>query len=725
MAMEGSDSEEEESRAIARKPPADAGGEAGAGGDVPAAEGAVIAESADRGTEVPEATKVAKQEEGVPEPQPASSSSKPSYTLRIRGLPSDLDMSELEMRLSRFGEVVSLQEEDGLVVAKFSRTNDAYKAREKLNGSSPYGAILQVDFGPQDAEHYNRGKKRAQGRGRREFLDGSSAAVDMAAKGTGGPAKGGRGMRAWQDAPSEVGAPGGTAPKGTEGDVEEPGGASKKRKLADEGKALKATEAAAPDAKSRAPAAALVPPSKPVSRWSREISFEEQLEDFMKMPRRGMYNRYLVLGKLPPELRTGEAIWRMMHPVQRDIIQIEMLTCFGKPVAHIALRSATAAAAMHRLCEQMHQNLTVAFAPPRRASATLWLGNVDDFVPRKELEILLSEYGKVVNGLRYLPARTCAFASFTEVNDAVVARNTLYGLEVQRNQYLNVDFVDEGDQGFGADGWGVWPSTPWAQPAWGGPWAGAARPWAPTPWGITPQGAWRGDQRKRGEEQWRDGRAVQPAPWGAPPPPRGAEPARPLDRSKREHRHRSRTRSHGRRSEASAQAGRPRKRHKQEQSPAPRPAKQAARSDSEEQPPRPPPGIAKGEAKAGGKAKVKLYKMGEFCCNIVANYVKGKETADPLQTKLHIDQRTKIGHCRSHMERAGPLATVWHYSAADRRDCAAYDALCDYFVEKQRVGLVQTPSYYVYIVPPTEKYLKELSLPTSNFVVGLQIPIKK
>ena len=104
-----------------------------------------------------------------------------------------------------------------------------------------------------------------------------------------------------------------------------------------------------------------------------------------------------------------------------------MLTCFGKPVAHVTLRSATAAAAMHRLCEQPepqppgatlnwreavaltrnHKNLTVAFAPPRKApqlalsrlegwkhlpqaTATLWLGNVDDFVPRKSLESVLA-----------------------------------------------------------------------------------------------------------------------------------------------------------------------------------------------------------------------------------------------------------------------------------------------------------------------------------------------
>merc|ERR1712190_50802 len=134
---------------------------------------------------------------------------------------------------------------------------------------------------------------------------------------------------------------------------------------------------------------------------------------------------------------------------------------------------------------------------------------------------------------------------------------------------------------------------------------------------------------------------------------------------------------------------------------------QAAHSDSEEA----PAPTTKAEGKKA-KAKVKLYKMGEFCCNIVANYVTGKQSAEAIVNK-------------SHLERAGALATIWHFSAADRRDCAAYDALCDYFVEKERVGLVQTSSYYIYIVPPTEKYLKDLSLPTSNSVVGLQIPIKK
>jgi len=524
---------------------------------------------------------------------------------------------------------------------------------------------------------------------------------DGAGASTGGNIKG-RGLRAFQPEKVE------DEPQAAKAKAEDEAPVAKAKD--EEGMVAKKKaedEADAPPAKKargQPEAVKLAAPSKPISRWSDRLSFEEQLEDFMKMPRRGMYNRYLVLGKLPPELRTGENIWRLMQPVQKDIVQVEMLTCFGKPVAHVTLRSATAAAAMHRLCEQHHKNLTVAFAPPRKATPTLWLGNVDDYVPRKSLESLLATFGKVLHGLRYLPARTCAFATFAEVAGSVGARNSLYGLQVQKNQYLNIDFVDEVDtQAAPPDAFGMWGGgqAPWAPPPpWGmpgmppgmpgmpgmPPW-GPRPPWAPPPgvggpgWGMPPMpgGPWR---PPRDGDHWRNAEAVPGA--------------RLVERTKK-----GRGRQDSGSSPAREASEKPRRKKDKESA---RPATEPA---------------------GGSKSKVKLYKMGEFCCNIVANFVKGKESPESLTNKLQIDQRTKIDHCRAHMERAGPLATVWHFSAADRRDCAAYDALCDYFVEKQRVGLVQTPSYYIYIVPPTEKYLKELTLPASNFVVGLQIPIKK
>eukprot|EP00929_Paragymnodinium_shiwhaense_P013530 TRINITY_DN121387_c0_g1_i1.p1 TRINITY_DN121387_c0_g1~~TRINITY_DN121387_c0_g1_i1.p1 ORF type:complete len:643 (+),score=198.64 TRINITY_DN121387_c0_g1_i1:54-1931(+) len=585
---------------------------------------------------------------------------KPSNTVILKNLPADVDMDELQPRLTRHGELVSCdKQEDGSVVAKFQNTSSAYEAKEKLDGVEIGGNKIQTEFGAQEADHYMRGKKsRAVPKGKMD-LDGDGEKPG--------------GMRAWD---------------GDEDDQPEP----KRRKKG-------AEPAGKPEVYG-----SMVKPAKPVSKWAETMAFEEQLEDFMKMPRRGMYNRYLVIGKLPPELRTGSAIWQMVAPVQRDIMHIEMLTCFGKPVAHVALRSATAAAAMHRLAEQMHPNLTVAFAPARRASKALWLGNVDDFVNRKDLEAVLSDFGKLQSGLRYLPARTCCFAVFPEVETAVKARNMLYGMEVQKNQYLNVDFVDE----WAAEAQEV-PQMPFGMP---GPWGMPPMPGAP--WGMPPPFGMpgqmppqaRGAKGKRTNKEERD--LQQPAPphwgpWGMVPPgmpgmfpgmggPMGA------DKDKR------RT---ARDDSEEVAAPKKKKEGKAKKGREPAPA-----SDSDED--APPP-----------KTKVKLYKMGEFCCNIVANFVKGKEDPELLAAKLHIDQRTKIDHCKSHMDRAGALATIWHFSAADRKDCAAYDALCDYFVEKERVGLVQTPTSYVYIIPPTDKYLKSLKLPSSNFVVGLQIPIKK
>lgn len=608
-------------------------------------------------------TKVSAKKEETDGVEELTSSSIPSNTLHIHNVPEDCETSELEVRLMRFGQVLSIEKVDNVAVAKFSKTNEAYAAREKLNGSMLYDSTLQVNFGPQEADHYNRLKKNAQGRGRKEFLDSGEGMVAEVAtsRGTGkkrdnaGHNKS-SGLRAWnEDAVKKD-------------DKEEP-----ESKVAREEKKVD-------------PCGSLQPPSQPVSRWSEALSFEQQLEDFMKMHRHGMYNRYLVLGKLPLELRTGEAIWRMVAPVQRDILQIEMLTCFGKPVAHVALRSATAAAAMHRLTQQLHPKLTVAFAPPRRATPTLWLGNVDDFVPRKDLETLLERYGKVVNGLRYLPARTCAFATFSEVTDAIKARNNLYGLEILKNQYLNCDFVDEaanenldqiGQMWGGMAPWAAWGQAPPAR----GPWEAAQQPW----------GAWAPANYPRG----RDGGRADGAMRGWASPRRAARDGKRTRRRSRSPRRAGSTERAARRQDPAA--------IDRDRSSASEPAEK--------------PKVA--------KAKVRLYKMGEFCCNIVANFVKGKENPEPLVAKLHIDQRTKIDHCRQHMERADSFVSIWHFSAADRKECAAYDALCDYFVEKQRVGLVQTPSYYVYVVPPTEMYLKELKLPSSNFVVGVQIPIKK
>ncbi|CAE8643324.1 unnamed protein product, partial [Polarella glacialis] len=281
----------------AHEPPASAA-PAAAEEEAPAPEGAVIAgdeENADGEAEKAEATETAKKEEEVPDEQKASQglvsgSLKPSYTLHFRNLKTEeVDLDELKMRLARFGEVVSVEQEGELVVAKFSRTNEAYEAHKKLTITNPFGADVVIEFGPQDSSHYNRGKR--QGRGRPE-PDGSGPGNNK-----------GRGMRAY-----------------TGGSKEEDNKVEPKRKAEDDEVEVPGAKRLKKDGPADA-AGSLTAPTKAVSRWGDSLTFEEQLEDFMKMPRRGMYNRYLVLGKLPPELRTGENIWRLMQPVQRDIIQ--------------------------------------------------------------------------------------------------------------------------------------------------------------------------------------------------------------------------------------------------------------------------------------------------------------------------------------------------------------------------------------------------------------------
>lgn len=120
--------------------------------------------------------------------------------------------------------------------------------------------------------------------------------------------------------------------------------------------------------------------------------------------------------------------------------------------------------------------------------------------------------------------------------------------------------------------------------------------------------------------------------------------------------------------------------------------------------------------------RVKLFKLGQHCCDAVASYVAGNEQSEQLEPSLQIDQRATLDRCRDHMQWAGELTTVWSLGVATPRGRSAYKSLCEYFVAKQRVGLVETPSCSIYIVPPNEMYFKELGLPASRQIIGLQIP---
>ncbi|KAF4729952.1 hypothetical protein FOZ62_010828 [Perkinsus olseni] len=117
-----------------------------------------------------------------------------------------------------------------------------------------------------------------------------------------------------------------------------------------------------------------------------------------------------------------------------------------------------------------------------------------------------------------------------------------------------------------------------------------------------------------------------------------------------------------------------------------------------------------------------ILKMGELACQVKWRFVRGSE-ANSLShlSKLNIDQRTKIDHCRSHVERQPKETTIWYISAATKEDCEGYDKLCDYFIGKDRVGFIHTGDYYYYLCPPSKACAEALSLEPSCYMILVQI----
>jgi len=121
-----------------------------------------------------------------------------------------------------------------------------------------------------------------------------------------------------------------------------------------------------------------------------------------------------------------------------------------------------------------------------------------------------------------------------------------------------------------------------------------------------------------------------------------------------------------------------------------------------------------------GALRVKLYKLGDFCCEVVATFMGGNKYPQKLASSLHIDQRAKLERCVEHVEWAGDLASVWKLTVTKGHE--AYKALADYFVSKQRVGLAEMPRHAVYVVPPEDEFLSALDLTAVSHLVCIQVP---
>ena len=143
--------------------------------------------------------------------------------------------------------------------------------------------------------------------------------------------------------------------------------------------------------------------------------------------------------------------------------------------------------------------------------------------------------------------------------------------------------------------------------------------------------------------------------------------------------------------------------------------------------------------------RLDLSKMGERMCSVIARkFVIQKSDSENkdffLPRELDICNRTKADYCKVHLDKLGcespilpgscnssSLGTVilWQFAAATERDCQGYDALCDYFVSKDRVGFYSSKdgSVVTYFVPPVKEFLEPLGLPLdTKYLTALQMP---
>ncbi|PFH36013.1 hypothetical protein BESB_056640 [Besnoitia besnoiti] len=128
----------------------------------------------------------------------------------------------------------------------------------------------------------------------------------------------------------------------------------------------------------------------------------------------------------------------------------------------------------------------------------------------------------------------------------------------------------------------------------------------------------------------------------------------------------------------------------------------------------------------------RVLKQGQRLCNMSAKFVGGDPNIRPPGV-LDVNQRANLDRLQTHLRRGrqgvssphggeGALRySIWQLGADTRQDSRQYDELCDYFINKERVGLLESPSQAIYMVPPNPKYIKPLNLPDANFMYAYVI----
>ncbi|XP_053991535.1 uncharacterized protein LOC128883329 isoform X3 [Hylaeus volcanicus] len=191
----------------------------------------------------------------------------------------------------------------------------------------------------------------------------------------------------------------------------------------------------------------------PTSYWCEHATFNDQTKDYENLLHHyTLKNRYLLFHNLPNELSSTNALkfYFTSKGLELQNFQMEIVDQKSNTVtAHVAFKTKKEAYEAHRLLvnHSLGSDMTVQFCGPRRASHTLWIGNLTnvacEWIVSKGFNELLHNF-QGLSRLRVLPEKNCAFATFETKQQAVFVRNFCHGLlfgYLGNKVRLNVDFT--------------------------------------------------------------------------------------------------------------------------------------------------------------------------------------------------------------------------------------------------------------------------------------------
>lgn len=108
--------------------------------------------------------------------------------------------------------------------------------------------------------------------------------------------------------------------------------------------------------------------------------------------------------------------------------------------AHITFKTMKMCLEVKKILEK--NKMVVVFSSPFKPSNTLWVGNMlksNFFQIFNILKTMFHYFGEISN-LKYIADKNCFFVQYKNIQDAVKARNHMYGIQISSNVLLNIDF---------------------------------------------------------------------------------------------------------------------------------------------------------------------------------------------------------------------------------------------------------------------------------------------